>query len=76
MEILLKDILNLNEDDYNEICIDFNKSVNGIEPLDIMMDNYQNISKWFAHKSNKNTLSRKYAMSFVRLYTEGNQYWL
>lgn len=76
MEILLNDIMNLNERDLNELCIDLNISVNNIEPLDIMLNNYQDVLKWFAHKSKRNTLSRKYVLSFVRLYTEGSQYWL
>ncbi|MBP3800654.1 MAG: hypothetical protein J6I85_01265 [Clostridia bacterium] len=77
-KIYLNDILNIPVKNVNEYKIRFLiKDPDNEEPLDQILDNDNKIVEWTGWKQGaKFELTRKYVISFVRIYTEGKEYWL
>ncbi len=77
-KIYLNDILNIPKEELNKYKIRLLvKDPDKEEPLDQIIENEEKIKEWTAWKQEaKFELSRQYVISFVRIYTEGEEYWL
>ena len=75
-EILLNDILKIPENEINNYKVRFMVNNGHIEPLKIMVENPKELLDWIAWKSDKDDLSRKRVITFVRYYTQGPDQWI
>lgn len=75
-EILLNDILKIPEEEIENYKIRFMINNGHIEPLTIMVQNPKELLDWIAWKSDKDDLSRKKVITFVRYYTKSQDQWI
>lgn len=75
-EILLNDILKIPEEEIENYKIRFMINNGHIEPLTIMIQNPKELLDWIAWKSDKDDLSRKKVITFVRYYTKSQDQWI
>ena len=75
-EILLNDILKIPENEIDNYKVRFMINNGYIEPLTIMIQNPKELLDWIAWKSDKDDLSRKKVITFVRYYTKSQDQWI